>query len=346
MKNKKIIAVMGGGTGTYTVLSGLKRFSDFDLKAIVAMTDDGGSTGVLRSELGVLPPGDIRQCLVALSEAPEIVRELLNYRFENGSLKGHSFGNLFLSAFEKVSGSFDKGVSEISKIIKLKGEIVPVTLDNVNLKMVLKNGAVLKGERIITPAETIQSIGIKNFSIQPKPKLNPRARQVIFQSDAVIIGPGNLYTSLIPLFLVPGCVEALRRTKAKIILIVNLITKFGQTDDFSIFDFVREIEKYLGHKIIDQVVFNVKMPKNSVLRRYFSLEKSKPIIFQAAGRNLSPDFKRISKNNFVFEGKEFCGGDFISNGLRHQKNADVLARRNLIRHHPEKLARFLIKMIR
>ncbi len=345
-EKKKVISVMGGGTGTHTVLSALKRFSDFDLKAIVAMTDDGGSTGALRSELGVLPPGDIRQCLVALSEAPETVRELFNYRFDNGSLKGHSFGNLFLSAFEKVLGSFDKSVQEISKIIKLRGEIVPVTLDNVNLKMALKNGAVLKGERNITPAEVIQPIGIKKFSIQPKPKLNPRAKKAILESDAIIIGPGNLYTSLIPLFLVPGTSEALEKTKAKIILVVNLVTKFGQTDGFSVFDFTREIEKYLGLGVIDKVVFNTKMPKNSVLERYFRLEKSKLIIFRLNKKNLPMSAKRVSKNSFVFDSKEFFGGDLVSNGLNHQVKSDALLRRNLIRHHPKKLAEFLIKLIK
>lgn len=337
---------MGGGTGTYTVLSALKRFSDFDLKAIVAMTDDGGSTGLLRNELGVLPPGDIRQCLVALSEAPEIVRELFNYRFDNGSLKGHSFGNLFLSAFEKVLGSFDKSVQEISKIIKLRGEIVPVTLDNVNLKMTLKNGAVLKGERNITPSEIIQPIGIKKFSIRPKPKLSPRAKKAILESDAIIIGPGNLYTSLIPLFLIPGASEVLKKTGAKIILVVNLITKFGQTGDFSVFDFTREIEKYLGSGVVDKIVFNTKMPKNNVLERYFRLEKSKPIIFRLNKKNLPPSARRASKNSFVFDGKEFFGGDLVSNGLNHQTRADVLQKRNLIRHHPEKLANLLIKLIK
>ncbi len=337
---------MGGGTGTYTVLSALKHFPDLNLKAIVAMTDDGGSSGVLRYELGVLPPGDIRQCLVALSEAPEIVRELFNYRFDNGSLKGHSFGNLFLSAFEKVLGSFDKSVQEISKIINIKGEIIPVTLDSVNLKMVLKNGAVMKGERNITPAEVIQPIGIKKFSIQPKPKLNPRAKKVILESDAIIIGPGNLYSSLIPLFLVPGVPEVLRKTKAKVILVVNLITKFGQTDGFSIFDFTREIERYLGAGIIDKVVFNTKMPKNNVLERYFRLEKSKPIIFRLNKKNLPPGARRLGGNSFVFDGKEFWGGDFVSNGLSHQTKSDVLLKRNLIRHHPEKLAKFLIKLIK
>ena len=345
-KKKKTVSVMGGGTGTYTVLSALKRFSDFDLKAIVAMTDDGGSTGVLRSELGVLPPGDIRNCLVALSEAPETVRELFNYRFDNGSLKGHSFGNLFLSAFEKVLGSFDESVQEISKIIKLRGEIVPVTLDNVNLKMILKNGAVLEGERNITPSEVIQPIGIKKFSIRPKPKLSPRAKKVILESDVIIIGPGNLYTSLIPLFLIPGIPEVLKKTRAKVILIVNLVTKFGQTDGFSVFTFTREIEKYLGVGVIDKVVFNTKMPKNSVLDRYFRLEKSKPIIFSLNKKYLPMSARRVSKNNFVFDGKEFFGGDLVSNGLNHQTKSDVLTRRNLIRHHPEKLAKFLIKLIK
>lgn len=330
---QKNVVVMGGGTGTYTVLLALRRYNDLNLKAVVAMTDDGGSSGVLRDELGVLPPGDIRQCLVALSESPEIIRKLMNYRFESGGLRGHSFGNLFLSALEKVSGSFEKGIEEISKILKINGEVIPVTLDDVKLVMVLKNDAVFKGERNITPLEVIQPIGIKKYFIKPEPKLNPKAKQAILNADRVIIGPGNLYTSLIPLFLVPGISQALKKSKAEKILIVNLVTKFGQTDGFSIFDFVAEIEKYLGLGVIDIVVFNTQDPPEYLKKLYFRKEKSKPILYKARKR-------------FYYEGKLFLGADLIDNDLIKQRKGDVLIKRNLIRHNPEKLGRFLIKIIK
>lgn len=331
IKHKRVV-VMGGGTGVYTVLSALKHIPHFDLKAVVAMTDDGGSSGVLRDELGVLPPGDIRQCLVALSEAPEIIRKLMNYRFENGSMRGHSFGNVFLSALEKVTGSFEKSIEEIGTIIKIKGEIVPVTLDSGKLEMVLQNGAVLRGERSITPAEVIQAIGVKKFCIKPRPRLNPRVRRVLLEADAVIIGPGNLYTSLIPLFLVPGMPEALRRSPAKKIAIVNVMTKFGQTDGFDPFRFVQEIEKYIGKGTVDIAVCNRKKPVGPLLQRYFRKERSHPILL-------------LGKAKQTVGRAVFWGGDFLDNGIHMQSKADTLLHRSLIRHSQKKLGTFLEKIV-
>ncbi|KKT86332.1 MAG: hypothetical protein UX26_C0011G0025 [Parcubacteria group bacterium GW2011_GWC1_45_9] len=324
---------MGGGTGTYTVLSSLKQYSNFDLKAIVAMTDDGGSTGVLRDELGVLPPGDIRQCLVALSESPRLIRELMNYRFENGVLKGHSFGNLFLSALEKVSGSFDRALEQVSEIIKIKGEVVPVTLHDVTLEMVLNNGSVLKGEKTITPSEVIKAIGIKKYTVRPEARINFKAQKAIIEADYVVIGPGNLYTSIIPLFLIKGVKEALAYSKARKILIVNLVTRFGQNDSSSIFDFVDEVEKYLGKNVINSVVFNREDPPRYLKHRYWFYQKARPIIYK-------------QKEKFVFDGKKFFGGNFIDLKISKQSKNDSLIKRNLIRHHPEKLAKFLIKLMR
>ncbi|MEW5805108.1 MAG: gluconeogenesis factor YvcK family protein [Patescibacteria group bacterium] len=344
-KNRKSVVAMGGGTGTYAVLTALKKYPELDLKAVVAMTDDGGSTGVLRDELGVLPPGDIRQCLVALSEAPETVRELLNYRFDNGSLKGHSFGNLFLSALEKVSGSFEKGIAEISKIIRIKGEVIPVVLNSVKLAMVLKNGTVLEGERNITPSEFIQPIGIKKYYLKPKAKINPKAQKATLNAKAIIIGPGNLYTSIIPLFLVDGLKQTLKQSKAKKILIINLITKFGQTDNFSIFDFVAEIEKFLGKGIIDLAVFNTQEPQDQLIKRYFRLEKSKPIVFRLQKSNLPEKARPLSKNRFVFNQIEFIGGNLIGNNIAEQSESDHLIKRNLIRHDYKKLGKFLSELI-
>jgi len=323
---------MGGGTGTFTVLSALRQYPELNLQAVAAMTDDGGSSGVLRDELGVLPPGDIRQCLVALSESPETIRKLMNYRFENGGLKGHSFGNLFLSALERVTGSFEKAIDELVNILKIHGQVMPVTLDNVKLVMVLKNGAVLKGETRITPAEVIQPIGIKKYYVTPKTKINPKAQEAILKADAVIIGPGNLYTSVIPLFLIPGVNDALRQSRAEKILMVNLVTKFGQNDYFSIFDFTAEIEKFLGQGVLDTVVFNTQNPPDYLTQRYFRKEKSTPIIYQTP--------KKFKKDN-----KLFLGFDLLDGLLVSQDKSDTLQKRNLIRHNPGKLGKILRKII-
>lgn len=330
-RKQKTVVVMGGGTGTYTVLSALRAFPQLDLKAIIAMTDDGGSTGVLRDEMGVLPPGDIRQCLVALSEAPEKIRELMNYRFENGGLHGHSFGNLFLSALEKVTGSFQESVDEISRIIKIKGEIIPITLDNVKLEMTLKNGAVLKGERVITPSEVIQPIGIKKYVIKPLAHANPRAIKAIMAADAVIIGPGNLYTSMIPLVLVPGIAKALRRSHAKKILIVNLMDKFGQTERFTPEDYMHECERFAGMELFDIVVCNQQSPSGKQLERYFRREKSHPVMLRGAAHQ-------------VIDNRVFLGGSFLDHRLGVQKKSDNLIARNLIRHDQRKLGAFLLKL--
>ncbi len=332
---KKTVIVMGGGTGTYTVLTALKQFDQINLKAIVAMTDDGGSSGVLRDELGVLPPGDIRQSLVALSESSETIRKLMNYRFDQGNLRGHSFGNIFLSALEKVTGSFEKSVAEVGRIIKTQGEIIPVTLDKVKLVMVLKNGASLIGERVITPAEVIEAIGIKKFSIKPRPRFNPSAKRAILNADTIILGPGNIYTSLIPLALIPGLTASLKKTKAKIILIVDLMTKFGQTNGFNVFDFVNEIEKFFGQNIIDVVVFNTQSPADKILKRYFQKERSQPILIPVS----------IKQKKFFYQNKIFFGGRLLANGLRDQVKSDSLIKRNLIRHDQIKLAKFLEKII-
>ncbi|MBI3638505.1 YvcK family protein, partial [Candidatus Wolfebacteria bacterium] len=260
MKNKNIVTI-GGGTGSFTLLSGLKKYP-INLSAIVSMADDGGSTGVLRDELGVLPPGDVRQCLVALSESSETLRELFNYRFESGGLKGHNFGNLFLSALEKISGGFQKGVEESGKILNVKGEVIPVTESDVKLVMKLKNKEVLNGEDEIGHNYEIQKIGIEKLFLTPKPKPNKKAVSAIKKADAIIIGPGKLYCSILPNLLVKEISGAIKKSKAQIIFVCNLFNKKGETDKFSMSDYVKEIEKYIGKNRIDYVIYNIqKSPK-------------------------------------------------------------------------------------
>lgn len=200
MKTKNVVTI-GGGTGSFVLLSGLKKYP-INLSAIVSMADDGGSTGILRDELGVLPPGDARQCLVALSESSDILRRLLNYRFEEGSLKGHSFGNLFLCALEKVSGSFSNGVEEAMNILNVKGEVIPVTDENMRLFIELKNGKIIKGENELDYNREIAEVGIRKICLKPKVRANKKAIEKIKKADFIIIGPGDYYGSVIPNLLV------------------------------------------------------------------------------------------------------------------------------------------------
>lgn len=262
---KKIVTI-GGGTGNYTVLRGLKHFEDIEISAIVSMADDGGSTGILRDELGVLPPGDVRQCLVALSLHDEVVRKLMKYRFEEGSLKGHNFGNILLAGLEKTAGSFVKGVEIASDILKIKGRVIPVTEDVANLLIVLKDGTELLGQNNINHSD-IQSVGVKEVLFQGAVEINELAKKVIIEADIIVLGPGNFYCSLIPNFIVDGFKEAIKDSKAKIILPVNLTNKKGHTLFFNVSDYVREIESMLEKKV-DYIICNNETPSEEQIEMY------------------------------------------------------------------------------
>lgn len=326
-KNKptKNIVVIGGGTGTFTVLSGLKKHP-YNLTAIVSMADDGGSTGRLRDELGVLPPGDIRQCLVALSEADLLLRDLFNYRFEGGELGGHSFGNLFISAFEKITGNLNKALEEIGNVLKIKGRVLPVTLDKVRLRAKLENGTEVNGENEINRSWLLSKFGIKKLFLKPQAKANPKAVQAILEADAIIVGPGNLYCSILPNFLVKGIPEAIKKSKAIKIYNCNLMTKHGHTDGFKVSDFVDTIEQYLGKKVFDCVVYNAKQPSAALLKKYSD-----------EGGWVEPD-KKALKN------KRFVSADLMSSIQHRQDPADKL-KRTLIRHDPNKLAETIISLL-
>lgn len=325
-KSIKKIVVIGGGTGTFTVLSGLKKYPH-NLTAVVSMADDGGSTGRLRDELGVLPPGDIRQCLVALSEAPSILRELFNYRFDNGGLGGHSFGNIFISTFEKITGDLNKALEEIGKILKIRGKVWPVTLNETRLMAELKNNAEIQGENEINRFGQISRIGIKRLFLKPKAIANPKAIKAILEADVIVIGPGNIYCSIVPNFLVKGISEAIRKSKALKIYNCNLMTKYGHTDGFSVSKFVSIVEQYLGSKVFDYIIYNSKKPSSVFLKKYAS----------------EGEYVILDKKASV--SKRFVGADLMSAKLYKQNPADKLLKRTLIRHDPDKLAKVIISLI-
>jgi len=327
MKHKtKNIVVMGGGTGTFTVLSGLKKYPH-NLTAVVSMADDGGSTGRLRDELGVLPPGDIRQCLVALSEADLILRDLFNYRFDGGSLEGHSFGNLFISAFEKITGDLNKALEEISNVLKIKGKVLPITLNKVQLTAKLENGTELKGENEINNSWLLSKFGIKKLSLKPRAKANPKAVKAILRADLIVVGPGNFYCSIIPNLLVKGIPEAIKKSKAIKIYNCNLVTKYGHTDGFSVKDFTNVIENYLGKNVLDYIIFNTKEIPTSLSKKYLS-----------EGEIVKVD-KKISQ-------KRFIGRRLVSSKFQFQsKDSPDKLKRTLIRHDSDKLAKTIISLI-
>ncbi len=263
---RKKVVVIGGGTGSFVVLSALKKYTKY-ITALVNMVDDGGSTGVLRDELGALPPGDVRQCLVALSEDPA-VRQLFEYRFGEGTgLKGHSFGNLFLSAMEKTAGSFGQAVAKAGDVLKIVGQVEPITLSDVTLVTELADGRVLRGQYTISQ----EQVGVKKgqkFWLEPAATLNPRAITAIRQADVIIVSPGNLYGSLTPTLMVPGVGAALKRAKGLKIYVANLVTKPGQTDGFMAVDFADELERLAGGPFLDYVLANTQPPSTELLQKY------------------------------------------------------------------------------
>lgn len=260
MKN---IVVIGGGTGSYTLLSGLKSYP-MQLTALVSMTDDGGSTGVLRDEYGVLPPGDIRQCLVALSTTPSL-RDLFDYRFSDGTFGGHSFGNVFLSTAEIMTGSFEKAVDLASEVLAVSGNVLPITTTNAMLVHTSPEGYKTVGEYKIAHSRLDEQ---PLLSLDPVATITPRAKRAIAQADIVVIAPGSLYGTLAPALLVDGVKQALTATSAKIVYVCNLVTKPKQTDDFKVHDYADEIERFIGAKCIDVVIYNTDEPPPSLLKKY------------------------------------------------------------------------------
>lgn len=328
-KTKKVVTI-GGGTGSFTLLSGLKKYP-IELSAIVSMADDGGSTGVLRDELGVLPPGDVRQCLVALSDSSEMLRTLMNYRFEEGGLTGHSFGNLFLSALEKITGNFSAGVEEAAKILNVKGEVIPVTKMDINLSVELNNGVILSGEHEINTNVEVGTIGIKKAFLSPRAKANPRAIQKILAADLIIIGPGNHYCSILPSLLVSGIPEAIRTSKAKVVYNCNLVNKRGHTDGFTLDAYVAELNRFLGQERVDFVTFNTRQPAKALMTRY---------------RKTNSELVSFMPEENPKRRYRVLKADFLSRQTISQSKSDKIAHiRSFIRHDSEKLAQALMMIL-
>jgi len=316
-KNKKIsgktIVVIGGGTGLFSLLSGLKfKVKDNSIiKVIVTTMDNGGSSGKLITQYGVLPPGDIRNCMVALSSETQVLADLFQYRFDK-KLDKHNFGNLLITALNDITGNFDKAVKVASKILKIKGEIVPVSLEKNNLMADLSDGRVLKGESLI---DTIKNKKIKKLYLKKKTNCNRRAIEVIKKADIILFGPGDLYTSILPNILFEDIRTAIKNNKkAKKILVSAVMSKPGETDNFKVSDFKYEFEKYLGSNLT-HIIANSKIPSKSYLEEYIK-EGKYPVI--------------LDKENI--KGCKVIAGDFID-------------MKKVVRHDPKKLADVIEKLI-
>lgn len=317
MSEPKLV-VIGGGTGSFTLLQELKNWTK-NITAIVNMSDDGGSSGELRDELGVLPPGDIRQCLVALSNNPD-TRDMFSYRFGNGKFDGHPVGNIILSALELQTGSFTKAVKIVADFMRITGKVVPVSTENHTLIMD-------DGEEVIEGEYRVSQHKIKHpdakISLKPKAALNPEAKEAIQQADLVVIAPGNLYGSLLPALAVDGMAEALQATKAKVIMVANLVNKPNQTLGWHVVDYVKQMSRYIGTDTIDLVLYNNELPDKSLLDKYAEDEEFP----------LDIDPAKFRETNL-----KAVGARLIASEVYKPDSNDKTIRRTLIRHDAKKVS--------
>ncbi|MDD3654540.1 MAG: YvcK family protein [Desulfotomaculaceae bacterium] len=306
------IVVIGGGTGLSVLLRGLKKYTS-NLTAIVSVADDGGSSGRLRGDLGILPPGDIRNCLVALADKEPLMEELLQYRFPSGELAGHCLGNLLLAALTSVTGGFDQAVRGIGKVLAIRGQVLPVTLANITLCAELNNGTLVQGQSNIT-----KSPGqIKKVFIKPNRCLPlPEALTAIQEADAIILGPGSLYTSIIPNLLVKGIPEELTRSSAIKIYVCNVMTQPGETDGYTGSEHIQAITDHAG-KFLDYALFNIgQVPLK--LRTRYRQEGASPVLVDLV------EIERL--------------------GIR-AVYADLIHKSVVVRHHPDELARAIMRLV-
>ncbi len=327
----KIVAI-GGGTGLPMVLTTVKEFTPH-VTAIVTVTDCGRSSGILRKELNILPPGDIRNCLIALSKSGQLLKGLFNYRFRKGVLADQSFGNLFIAALAKTTGSFEQAIKQASQILAIRGKVLPSTLQDVHVHAELANGTVLCGEdniiqRNSKPEQLAKRPSIKKVFLKPNnAKILPEAKKEILEADLIVIGPGSLFTSIITNLLVKGMVSAIRKSKAKKVFIANVMTQVNQTHGYSLSRQVREIEKYLGKDSLDFVVYNTKKPNKGTLLKY---AREQSFFMENDLQNLQGIKAKLVGTNLI---------------ASLPKKTKKETKQSLLRHDSKKLGKVLMKTV-
>lgn len=278
MKDIKIV-VVGGGTGLSTMLRGLKKYTS-NLTAIVTVSDNGGGSGVLRQDLNMLPPGDIRNCIVALSNTEPMMEKLFKHRFEKGMLKGQSFGNLFLAAMNEIYGSFEEAVRHTSEVLNITGKVLPVTSEDVQLCAKLESGAIVCGEsEIVDICKATDNKIVNIYLTPPNPEPLTEAIDAIMEADIIVLGPGSLYTSVIPNLLVNQISEAIKKSEGFTVYIGNVMTQPGETDGYSLYRHVEAIEKYLGKDIIEYVIANTGIVPEDYIERYRDM-RAEPVLIK------------------------------------------------------------------
>lgn len=296
------VVVIGGGTGLSNLLRGVKTYTS-NLTAIVTVSDDGGGSGRLREDMGILPPGDIRNCLMALANAEPTMQHALNHRFREGSLAGQSLGNLFLAAMTEEYNSFVEAVKKTSEVLGVTGRVLPVTTSDIRLKANFDNGDEVMGETSICAHKTATGAKIRRISLMPSDcRLLPEAEQAILEADIIIMGPGSLYTSIIPNLMVGGLVDAIKKSSALRLYICNIMTQPGETDGYSAFEHFDALRAHTYDKITDICVVNNDMLSEPIIRRYAEKGSSPVVIdrqrFANTGVSVA-QFKLISEYGLV-----------------------------------------------
>ena len=293
--NKKVV-VLGGGTGLSSLLKGLKMYP-LDISAIVSVCDDGRSTGILRKEFNIPAVGDIRQVLVSLAETEPLVEELIHYRFEtNDDLNGHSVGNLMLAALTNITGNLTDGIESLSKVLNLKGKVIPLTEDNVTLVACMKDNSIVEGEHNITASKKV----IKDVYYKEKAVANASAIKAINEADLIIFSMGSLYTSILPNLLCKDIVKAIDKSKAPIMYVCNMMTQPGETDNFTVSDHLNVLNKYLGKRKVNTVVANTGKISEELIEKYAVLEQKDPVLFDK-DKVKALNTKYITDNFFCIE---------------------------------------------
>jgi uncharacterized cofD-like protein len=327
----KRIVVIGGGTGTYTVLKGLKKYP-IHLSAIVSMTDSGGSNRVLRDEFGILPTSDIRQCIVALATGKSngLIRELFTYRYNQGTgISGMTFGNLFMAAVTDIYGSQQAAIQKTCRLLGVKGDILPVTYDKCHLVAGYENGKEVLGEHDIDEPSKVQGkFRITNLKVIPNAAANHKALRAIAAADLIVLGPGDLFTSIICNLVVGGIPKAIIKSRARKIFVINLMNKFGQTNAFRSSDYLSELEKYLKPGIIDVCLINNKTNYSKAMLKKYRQENADPVV---------DNFGNLKHPKIIH-------ADFVSSYLSQIPKGDSL-KRSLIRHDSDKLAKAIIALL-
>jgi len=323
VEQKKLV-VIGGGTGSFVLLSGLKAFP-VELTAIVPVTDDGGSTGRLRDEFGFLPVGDMRQCLAALAPENGFLRKLLLYRFEKGEgLTGHNLGNLLLTALEDLAGSEPKAVIEAAKLFRLKGKVWPISNTLVKLGAQYSDGKTIVSEHKIETHRLVPNERITRLFTIPETTINPEAKAALLEAEAIIFAPGDLFNSVIASLVIKGAKEAIEVSRAKLIYVVNLMTLNSQTNYMSAADHVKEIEKYADRKMDKIVINNQAVPDK--IKQVYAKEVEYPVV-----DDLAADPRVVRR-------------EMLAKAPYEKSKSDVI-KRSLLRHDPEKLAQTIIKLL-